>query len=179
VQANIEQGQVLQDRELLPRVSVKREQEASKNQMSELIPYDEYVCDMKFMSELSEKISTHKKPLSYLLNNRIECGMADFPSYPEYIVLLERVDPKFKLIMKQIEDEILRGSSYSGVVDAVDKDDFIKIKGNQILHSMVGKGSAKADKEAAEKKGGMDVLKLLDQINPSILAGVKEQIECK
>lgn len=148
--------------------------------MTETIPYGTYTLDMNFLSELGEKISKHRKPIAHLLNNRHKYGLAEFPSFAEYLTMLETADPRFKAIISSLEDKSLQGESYSGAIDALENDDFLKLKGNQIVHGMVAKDRSSVKKEDdAERKGGQDVLKLLDKIDPSILAGIKDQIECK
>jgi len=97
------------------------------------------VDEMYVFRSLETKICTHRKPLSVLLSNRHKYGMEEYPSYSEFVMMLREKDQKFIDMINKLEYDILQGANYANAVDGVDEENFVKIKGSQVLHSMLAK----------------------------------------
>jgi len=105
---------------------------------SDIMSTDE-ADNMSVFRNLEEKICTHRKPLAVLLSNRHKYGMADYPSYSEFVMMLKDKDQAFVDMIHKLEYDILQGANYANAVDAVDDENIIKMKGSQLLHGMLAK----------------------------------------
>ena len=114
--------------------------------------------DKQILTYFGEKIEKHGLPVSVLLGSRDEYQMIECPSYVEFKLLVEeksmRDGGRFLRQLIEIEEDILIGKTYKGVVDGMKEMNPVDIKGNQILNSMLSKSKkldrllARAEKQA-------------------------------
>ncbi len=126
------------------------------------------------LNELVDRMVQYNRPISYLLSHRQEYKLMDWPSYGDFVLLLSEKDNDFAERLMAIEHQILSGEAVGKVLDGIGNKELIEIKGHQIVHKMLSDNRklAQSSKDS-EIKGGIDILKLLDQIDPTILEGVK------